>query len=118
MNDCIDDEPFEIKVDRLIGCITEFAKMHHVLAAFTPRKNFIGQVKAVELTDLFADEPGNGNGTKVMKKLEEIADQEGVTVYVHPACPRTKEFYERFNFKASFGEMTRYAALPAWFLQE
>ena len=65
----------------------------------------------IEITDLYAKDPGSGGGTKLMTFLCGKADEEGFNLYVHPEQPRNKEFYGRFGFQRSpnhFGMLIRY----------
>lgn len=57
-----------------------------------------GYVTGVELTDLFADRPGHGFGTKAMNFVCREADLAGLTVYLRPSSARSEVFYTRFGF--------------------
>lgn len=86
-----------------------------VLKGWSP----FAQTTGIELTDLFAEEPGSGGGTKVMTLLGRLADELEITVYLRPESARNRnEFYPRFGFvddKRNYGFMARYPALPADF---
>ena len=56
-------------------------------------------VTAIELTDFFADEPGQGAGTQLMNELNALAEQFGLGVYISPSSPRNREFYGRFGYE-------------------
>jgi hypothetical protein len=80
------------------------------LEPFTPVPN------SLLLTDLFADQPGTGGGTKLMTKLGQLADAKGISIFTMPDTPRNRAFYQRFDFEDSnrfAGYMVRLPALPA-----
>lgn len=52
----------------------------------------------IEITDLYADEPGRGDGTKALQNLCDLADEYGHDLFLHPECERNKAFYARFGF--------------------
>ena len=56
---------------------------------------------SVEVTDLFADAPGTGAGTKVMQALAAAADQTQMPLRLSPSSRRNVEFYRRFGFELS-----------------
>lgn len=115
-----DEKGYEFKADRLINNVRKVAIENNVTAEFSHRLNYFGFVVGVELTDLFADTPGNGSGTKVMSALMEQSDLEGLTIFVNPSSSRNKEFYKKFGFDAPSGglEMVRHPPLPDWFVDD
>jgi hypothetical protein len=67
----------------------------------------------IEITDLYADTPGGGSGTKLMTAICQMADDAGFNLYVHPEQERNQGFYGRFGFQKSerhFGMLIRYCA--------
>lgn len=58
----------------------------------------VGPQPLIEITDLFADRPGTGAGTKVMQKLCRDADAAGFNLIAHPMSGRNVGFYGRFGF--------------------
>lgn len=120
MNDYDDEEPFETKVDLVISGFEPLAESMSVRACVSVYNGLGGQAIGVELTDFFANTPGNGCGTKVMNELVRRADKEGVSLYVWPSSNRNREFYSRFGFGSRKGSsgMAHYPPLPEWFIQE
>lgn len=64
----------------------------------------------VTLTHFISNEQGNGNGTRFMQDLTEIADRNGWTLALTPddsfgatSVKRLKDFYKRFGFKDNKG---------------
>ncbi|MFL6728063.1 MAG: hypothetical protein ACJ8FS_16345 [Sphingomicrobium sp.] len=83
-------------VERVAQEIADYADSVGVDAAAQQR---IGRfAPELELTDLFAREPGKGAGTKVMKELIKKADKAGLNVAVYPTSERNVKFYNRFGF--------------------
>jgi len=75
-----------------------------------------GNSGEVEITDFNAETTGMGHGTRVMNLVCEIADEEGINVYILPSSGRNKTFYARFGFEPSKhrgwgGTMVRYPTL-------
>ena len=67
------------------------------------------------LTDLYADHPGQGAGTKVMQHMCELADRYGVNIYTDAEGPPSKAFYLKFGFESSRDRghmLVRYPPLP------
>ncbi len=58
-----------------------------------------GAVGDIQITDLFADVPGRGDGTRALQNLCDLADEYGHNLYLSPATPRNKTYYERFGFE-------------------
>lgn len=42
---------------------------------------YTGDIQGIVLTDLFADQPGNGVGTKVMNLMISLADAAEINIY-------------------------------------
>ena len=97
-----DDEPIEMTVAAVIAEVEWFAKGVHVHATLDAWKPF-GAISGLELTDLFADEPGKGAGSLVMKKLHEIADDIRLPVYLRPSGLDSRRFYERHGYVQARG---------------
>ncbi len=98
---------------RIIREIVDFAKQNHVHMVVIPKINY-GVAVGLDMTDLYADEPGGGNGTKVMQRFVELLDRHEVIGYTNPAGRRNSEFYRRFGFEwdcspmASSTQMVRF----------
>lgn len=69
-----------------------------------------GPAGDIELTDLYADVPGRGDGTKALQNLCDLADEYGHNIYLRPESERNKVFYARFGFIRE--ENPRYFAIP------
>lgn len=52
----------------------------------------------LEVTDLYAREPGKGNGSKALTALLRLADAASLPVRLRPACAHSRRFYERHGF--------------------
>jgi GNAT superfamily N-acetyltransferase len=103
------------RVELLSEAMAEFVADMPIVAEFRPWANLVtGDIQGIELTDLFADEPGRGAGTTFMRELGRLADETDLTVYVHPDSVRAREFYERFGFERSAAArcLVRYPPLP------
>ncbi len=117
-------EALAARASRVMAEITSFARTVQVTALFAPRKNLFGDlVLGIELTDLFAERPGHGAGTQVMRRLIGAADRDSLSVWVKPDGPRSRAFYERFGFalpaRSLYGfELVRHPAVPAWMLTD
>lgn len=66
------------------------------------------------VTEIFAHEPGNGVGSRVLRQIIDVCHDVGVGVYLYPACDNSKRFYERLGFERlkqpRFGQIM--ASLP------
>ena len=101
--------PTPTDVENIAAKINKFARQLRVTAELRqlPEAHF----PAIELTDLFADNPGTGGGSKVMAELVRLADEAGLNVYLRPSNQGNKIFYSRFGFEKDndhFGMMVRY----------
>lgn len=85
------------RVQYLARSVEVFASEHAVHAALRPWDP-MGSVTGVELTDLYANEPGAGQGALVMRHLTRLAQDLGVVVYLRADGPRSREFYARAGF--------------------
>ena len=88
---------FESRVECLVQAIQTYAARHDVYAVLQPWGPS-GPVTGVELTDLYASEPGRGQGSRVMTRLTALAQALQVPVYLRPDGPRSREFYARAGF--------------------
>lgn len=72
----------------------------------------------MEITDLYADTPNNGDGSRSLQFLCDLADKHNCNLYLHPECERNKVFYGRFGFirepvlKYSGLQLVRYSVDP------
>lgn len=57
-----------------------------------------GYCHGIVLTDLFAEKPGSGFGTPLMKYLLQLADEAGLNVYTDAEGPRSYDFYTKLGF--------------------
>lgn len=100
------DEYGEVPIEesaRFVGnLVREFAQSKGVVAEFAPWAPY-GQTTGLQLTDLLADESGNGAGMEVMQELALLADQVGLALYLRPSGTRSHEFYERCGYEQSKG---------------
>jgi hypothetical protein len=101
--------PTPTDVENIAAKINRFARQLRVTAELRqlPEAHF----PAIELTDLFADNPGTGGGSKVMAELVRLADEAELNVYLRPSNQENKIFYSRFGFEKDndhFGMMVRY----------
>ena len=105
-----EEAPYEDIVNYVQASVVALGARHNVhveMQAWAP----YGAATGVELTDLFAKEPGNGGGTKVMTLLADLSDELRISVYLRPSSSRNREFYARFGFeddKRNFGFLARY----------
>lgn len=97
-----EDAPIEVTVGQLIAEVEAFAANASVHACLAPWRPF-GAISGVEVTDLFAEQPGKGHGTQVMNKLHELADEVRLPVYTRPSGPDSRRFYERHGYVAARG---------------
>lgn len=58
-----------------------------------------GYCHGVEITDLYADEPGQGFGTEVIVTILRLTDKAELNVIVCPDGQRSKAFYEKRGFE-------------------
>ena len=63
----------------------------------------------IEITDLYADTPGQGDGTLALQNLCDLADEYNRNLYLHPECECNKAYYARFGFVRE--EKLRYVGL-------
>lgn len=74
-----------------------------------------GGCHGIVITDLYADTPGQGVGTQVMKYLLNLADAEGLNVYVDAEGKRSYGFYVKFGFermRSQRHQLVHYAPQP------
>jgi hypothetical protein len=57
-----------------------------------------GFIPGITVTDMYAETPGAGGGTKVMSELIDLADQHEIILFVWPEGERSRKFYEKFGF--------------------
>lgn len=104
-----EEDPAPTDIENISAKVIYFARQLGVTAELRqlPEAHF----PAIELTDLFADNPGTGGGSKVMSELVRLADEAGLNVYLKPSNQGNKVFYSRFGFEKDndhFGMMVRY----------
>ena len=109
------DDPTDVRAARLIADMTSVVE--GVSAVLVPFRSIGDTVIGVELTDLNADVPGSGAGTRFMSALIAAADAGDLNLHVSPGSPRNREFYERFGFEVRQGRggpsMLRVQPLPS-----
>ena len=106
-------DELEAEVSRLAAEVEAFAASREVHACLSPWKPS-GFVTGIELTDLYAAEPGKGSGSVVMRFLLEKSGVVGLPVYLRPSGPDARRFYERHGFLSdarAHGFMVRYPDL-------
>jgi hypothetical protein len=59
-----------------------------------------GNCHGIEINELYADEPGSGAGTILMKEILRLADNAGLNVYTNAEGPSSTEFYKKFGFES------------------
>lgn len=109
------DDPgfYELAVSLASSTATRFAIACEVRIQTQPWSPY-GATTGLEITDLYADAPGRGGGTRVMELIAEMADTAGLSVYLRPSSARNRVFYARFGFEQSrreFGFLVRHAKL-------
>lgn len=101
-------DPDEKRAKALIQDVMRFARSAKVRIVMKyPAFN----APEIEITDFFANTPGQGAGTKVMIYLCKRADEANFNLYLKPESPRNVKFYGRFGFTRSsqhFGMLVRY----------
>lgn len=107
---------YPARVDAVLDAIERFVSPLPIRAEMQPYKNrYTGDIQGVVLTDFYADVPGDGNGTKVMQMMIDIANAAAINIYTDAEGPRSKIFYEKFGFErdAQGGHMlVHYAPIP------
>lgn len=89
----------EEEIAQIILQVKEATRNLPIYAVLVPYLNPYSRIcQGVEITDLYAEEPGKGVGTTFMNLLLGITDKAEVSVYVRPACSRSRAFYSRFSF--------------------
>lgn len=108
-------ESTDVRVARLIAEMQYAAP--GIYAVLVPFMSVGETVVGVDLTDLNADSPGSGAGTRFMNLLIAAADAGELNLRVSPGSSRNREFYERFGFEVRQGgggpSMVRFQPLPA-----
>lgn len=76
---------------------------------------------ALEVTDLVADTPGQGAGTKLMQELIRLAEDVHLDIHLMPAGPRTRQFFERLGFEKDrrrFAMWVKYSSPPEYLAEK
>ena len=99
----IEDDP-EIEgatvVANLIAASDALVAQKPIEAVLQPMVNHFGMsLRAAVLTDLFANEPGQGVGGRWLNAIAEICDRDDITLYTDAACDRSKAFYLAHGFE-------------------
>jgi hypothetical protein len=105
------DDFYEQAANLLIRCSEGFASSRGGRLEMKRWANAFGQTVAVEITDLYADQPGSGFGTSVLNHVLRLADVATLPVLLRPSGSRSRQFYERFGFEAdtrNFGFLVRH----------
>lgn len=73
----------------------------------------------VVLTDLFAEVPGQGAGSRYIAQLTQRCDEMEISIYVDADGPRSRDFYLARGFETYQGphrsQLVRWPPLPAGF---
>lgn len=112
-DDELQDVPYDARVAAMLTDIEAYGTSHGVRTHMQPWGPY-GTVTGIELTDLYADEPGSGGGTLVMNRMTTLADGLSLAIYLRPEGSRSRTFYSRFGFDACaklHGFMARYPKL-------
>jgi GNAT superfamily N-acetyltransferase len=106
-------------VPDLIAGMAVFAADLPLTAALRPYRNIYAPDYAypsVVLTDLFADQPGQGAGSAYMAELARRCDAAGLTLYTDAQDERSREFYLSRGFEKTTGrrdhQLVRWAPEP------
>jgi hypothetical protein len=83
---------------RLCSDVHSFASKLPIRVTMRPDIRY-GNCMGIEINELYADEPGSGAGTRVMKEILRLADAAGLNVYTNAEGPRSSEFYKKFGFQ-------------------
>ena len=99
-----DEVPVERRVESVIAGVRAFAAGLPIRVELRPYVNrFSDAVQGVVLTDLFADAPGNGVGTGLVREMLRLAGEADVPVYTDADGPRSAAFYRKMGFEGSSG---------------
>ncbi len=106
-------------VGDLIAGMAVFAASLPLTAALRPYRNAYAPELAypsVVLTDLFADQPGQGAGSVYMAELARRCDAAGLTLYTDAQDERSRAFYLARGFERTTGrrdhQLVRWAPEP------
>lgn len=121
-----DGDGEEIPVERralsVIAAVESFAAGRPITVFLRPYRNpYTDAVQGVVLTDLFAESPGNGVGSAVVRELLRLADAADISVYTDAEGPRSAGFYAKMGFERSAGRGHQFAhhpPLPAHFIED
>jgi hypothetical protein len=73
-----------------------------------------GYCHGIMVTDLYADEPGNGAGSELMNFLFRLADEAGLNVSLNAEGPRSHRFYTKLGMEkdsSGYHHLVKYAEL-------
>lgn len=110
----------ERQMAQAIAVIEQMAAVVCVHACLQPWSPF-GVITGIELTDLFAQEPGTGAGTKVMNFIKEQVNELRLPLYLRPSSDRSRGFYARCGLvpdRRNLGFMVLYPSLDEEELEE
>ncbi len=96
-----EEEEIRQRVNKLISSMEDFSKDLAIEAHIRPYINpyFPDMAhEAVVLTDLFADEPGSGVGSKYIAELKRQCDKNLLTLYTDAQGPESCRFYLKRGF--------------------
>jgi GNAT superfamily N-acetyltransferase len=95
-----DEVDMEEASEEITALVKQFAEPLPITVELRPYYRY-EVCQGVILTDLYANEPGQGAGSKVMKYMCDLAHDRGVSLYTDPEGPRSLAFYEKFGFEHS-----------------
>lgn len=114
MDDGEEDEiPMERRAAAVIEGVRAFSAGLPITVEMRPYVNpYSDRVQGVILTDLFADVPGNGVGSAVVREMLRLADAAEVSVFTDADGPRSAGFYRRMGFEPARGAGHQFAHHP------
>jgi GNAT superfamily N-acetyltransferase len=114
--------PQEQRAAVVIEAVRAFAAGLPITVEMSPYRNrYSRDVQGVVLTDLFADEPGKGTGSAVVREMIRLAVAADISLYTDAQGPESASFYEKMGFERSAGSGHQFAhhpPLPAYLLED
>lgn len=107
-----DAEFYEAAAALIIEHGRSFAAQNAVVLEATPFTSLGGPTAGLEITDLFADVPGRGDGTRILDFMGALADYAGMGIYLRPSSPRNRAYYARMGYSDDSGYYTLMVRRP------
>lgn len=120
--ECDDDEPdYKSVAEKMIRQIKSLPEVTRdgVTVELHPHKNYYTDqyMPALVLSDLFLDQTGTGLGTRIMKKILDIATTNDFSIFTDAAGPDSYRFYTRLGFtkdRKAGHQLVWHPPLPDW----